>query len=182
MSVRPSASTTHTPHLHRSGDRRFAGDRRALATARKTVRSELHYVPGAHCCHRPADFRSGRPAPIRRRSRTRPPVGSSRQIWQDSAAREIATSLRRCAAQRLEDPLSRGWMLNQLLHRTSRAHHEFAATIGAAAPQNALSTGRAECAFKRADFRSSGVWRQIGVAAFTIGTQLKHRTLQLMVR
>ena len=95
---------------------------------------------------------------------------------------KYATSLRRCAAQRLEDPFSRGWMLNQLLRRTPRAHHEFAATIGAAARQNALSTGRAECAFKRADFRSSRVWRQIGVAAFTIGTQLKHRTLQLMVR
>jgi hypothetical protein len=71
-------------------------------------------------------------------------------------------------------------MLDHLLCRTPRTYHEFATAIGAAACENTLRARSAECALKRADFRSCGVWRQIGVAAFTIGAQLKHGILQLM--
>jgi hypothetical protein len=71
-------------------------------------------------------------------------------------------------------------MLNQLLRGTPRAYHELATTIRAAARENAVRTGRAECALERADFRGPGIWRQIGIAAFTIGAQLKHWILRLI--
>ena len=71
-------------------------------------------------------------------------------------------------------------MLNQLLRGTPRTDHELATTIRAATRENAVRTGRAEGALERADFRGPGIWRQIGIAAFTIGTQLKHRILRLI--
>jgi hypothetical protein len=88
--------------------------------------------------------------------------------------------LGRSAPLWLENTLSRGRMLNQLLRGTPRTDHELATTIRATTRENAVRTGRAEGAFERADFRGPGIWRQIGIAAFAIGAQLKHRILHLI--
>lgn len=66
-------------------------------------------------------------------------------------------------------------MVGQLGRGTTRTGDQLAATIGAPSGQDALRTGSTERAFERTNARRRRVGRQIGVAAFTIGSELQHQ-------
>src|ERR1700692_1653415 len=87
-----------------------------------------------------------------------------------------STRLRRhvCAACGLVDAL-RGWrVVGQRGGGTTRTNHQFTSAIGAHSSQDALRAAGTEGAFEGADPCRCGLRRQIGVAAFTVGSELKH--------
>ena len=65
-------------------------------------------------------------------------------------------------------------VLGQLRQGTPRTGNQLTAAIRTYAVQYRLRTGFAERAFKRANPGESGVGRQIPVAAFAVGSKLKH--------
>ena len=89
--------------------------------------------------------------------------------WQPAAR-----ALRRDAAPRPHLPHRRGRVLRQALDRADRAAHQFAAAIGAAAREHALSAGRAKGAFVGADAGIAAIGRQIGAATFAARAQFEH--------
>src|SRR5262245_26193003 len=75
-----------------------------------------------------------------------------------------------------EHPRRRCRVARQLFGRPHRPPHQLAATVGAAPTRQPLArTLAAERAFEGTDQGIGGVGRQILVAAFAIGSELKHR-------
>jgi hypothetical protein len=78
------------------------------------------------------------------------------------------------APLRFEHTFGRGRIPGKLFHRSPRARDELASAIGAFACELGLRACLAERAFERADSRVRAVRRQIDVAAFAVGSELKH--------
>ena len=70
----------------------------------------------------------------------------------------------------LEDTVGRGWTRRELGTWADRARLEVAPAIGAAAAKPVFDALAAKGAFESADHGVHCFWRQILVAAFTIGS------------
>src|ERR671915_2455079 len=79
-----------------------------------------------------------------------------------------------CASRRLEHALCRSGKLDEFFGRPSRARNQLATAIWTLALEYRVRAVTAESAFKRADERLFRVRWEVSVAAFTIGTKLKH--------
>jgi hypothetical protein len=84
-----------------------------------------------------------------------------------------------CTAGGLVDTLCGRRIVSQHGGGTTRATEQFTAAIGALSSQDAFCTGSTEGAFERANACGRGLRRQICVAAFTIGSELKHENSSL---
>src|SRR6185369_9506366 len=81
------------------------------------------------------------------------------------------------ATRRFVDAFRRGGIFGELFGRSSRPGDELSAAVRTLPLEDIARAGAAERAFKRADDRVGGLWRQVTVTAFAIWTELQHSRL-----
>ena len=94
--------------------------------------------------------------------------------WHACRMRLQAWLLHCGTAHGLVDTVGRCRELGELGGRATRAGYKLAAAVRATTAEHLARTQFAECAFERADAGFRGLRRQVAVAAFAVGSQLKH--------